>query len=69
MPNRPKALAVGQAPCRASRSVSGYARQPVGLDPAGERFAWVRSYFDAKARLYGAAGFPADIGGLLPSKP
>ena len=38
----------------------------VGLDPAGERFAWVRSYFDAKARQRAAAGYPADAGGLLP---
>ena len=37
----------------------------VGLDPAGERFAWVRSYFDAKARQRAAAGYPADAGGLL----
>lgn len=37
----------------------------VGLDPAGERFAWVRAYFEAKARARAAAGFPADAGGLL----
>jgi phenylpyruvate tautomerase PptA (4-oxalocrotonate tautomerase family) len=37
----------------------------VGLDPAGERFAWVRAYFDAKARQRAAAGYPADAGGLL----
>lgn len=37
----------------------------VGLDLAGERFAWVRSYFDAKARTRAAAGYPADAGGLL----
>lgn len=41
----------------------------VGLDPAGERFAWVRAYFDAKARLHAGAGFPADSGGLLPARP
>ena len=40
----------------------------VGLDPAGERFAWVRSYFDAKARTRAAAGYPADAGGLLAAR-
>lgn len=39
----------------------------VGLDPKGERFSWVKSYFAAKARMYGAAQFPADVGGLLAS--
>jgi hypothetical protein len=37
----------------------------LGLDPAGERFAWVRSYFDAKARQRTNAGYPPDTGGLL----
>jgi len=43
----------------------------VGLDPAGERFAWVHKYFDAKARQYAAADYPADTGGLLttPARP
>lgn len=38
----------------------------VGLSKTSERFAWVRSYFAAKARAYRAAGFPEDAGGLLP---
>ena len=38
----------------------------VGLSKAGQRFAWVRSYFAAKARQFGAAGYPIDTGGLLP---
>jgi phenylpyruvate tautomerase PptA (4-oxalocrotonate tautomerase family) len=38
----------------------------VGLSKTGQRFAWVRVYFAAKARLFGAAGFPSDTGGLLP---
>ncbi|WP_338461308.1 tautomerase family protein [Synechococcus elongatus IITB7] len=42
--------------------------ETVGLDPTGDRFAWVHSYFAAKARLYSAAQFPANIGGLLPSE-
>ena len=37
----------------------------VGRDPAGERFAGVRAYFDAKARLRTSAGYPPDTGGLL----
>jgi len=37
----------------------------VGLPKNGERFQWVRAYFDAKARQFGAAGYPADVGGLL----
>jgi len=37
----------------------------VGLAKDGERFTWVRSYFDAKARQFAAAGYPGDIGGLL----
>jgi hypothetical protein len=41
----------------------------VGLSKTGERFAWVESYFAAKAREYKAAGFPADTGGLLPPSP
>ena len=37
----------------------------VGLPKNGERFQWVRAYFDAKARQLAAAGYPADLGGLL----
>lgn len=39
----------------------------VGLPKDGARFAWVREYFDAKARQFAAAGYPADAGGLLHS--
>jgi phenylpyruvate tautomerase PptA (4-oxalocrotonate tautomerase family) len=38
----------------------------VGLSNTGQRFAWVRSYFAAKARQFSAAGYPSDTGGLLP---
>ena len=38
----------------------------VGLPKDGERYAWVRQYFAAKARQFAAAGYPADAGGLLP---
>jgi phenylpyruvate tautomerase PptA (4-oxalocrotonate tautomerase family) len=38
----------------------------VGLSKTGQRFAWVRSYFAAKARQFSAAGYPSDTGGLLP---
>jgi phenylpyruvate tautomerase PptA (4-oxalocrotonate tautomerase family) len=38
--------------------------ESVGLPKHGERYAWVTSYFEAKARLYAAAGFPTDIGGV-----
>jgi len=38
----------------------------VGLSKKGERFAWVRAYFAAKARARAAFGYPADTGGLLP---
>jgi len=41
----------------------------VGLPKSGERFRWVRSYFEAKARQFASAGYPADAGGLLPSAP
>jgi len=37
----------------------------VGLPQDGERFGWVRAYFDAKKRQFAAAGYPADVGGLL----
>jgi len=39
--------------------------ETVGLPKNGERFQWVRAYFDAKARQLAAAGYPADLGGLL----
>jgi len=38
----------------------------VGLSKDGERFAWVRSYFAAKAHARAASDYPADMGGLLP---
>ena len=38
----------------------------VGLPKSGERFAWVRAYFAAKARQFAAARYPADVGGLFP---
>ena len=43
--------------------------EPFG--PIGERFAWGRSHFGAKARQRAAAGYPADAGGLLaaPARP
>jgi phenylpyruvate tautomerase PptA (4-oxalocrotonate tautomerase family) len=37
----------------------------VGLPKSGERFQWVRAYFEAKARQFQAAGYPGDVGGLL----
>ena len=40
----------------------------VGLPKDGQRFAWVRSYFSAKARLRAAFDYPADTGGLLPAE-
>ena len=36
----------------------------VGLSKTGNRFAWSKSYFAAKARARAAAGYPADAGGL-----
>lgn len=38
----------------------------VGLGKDGERFKWVNSYFEAKARQFAAAGYPTDTGGLFP---
>lgn len=38
----------------------------VGLSKSGDRFAWVRAYFAAKARVFAAAGYPVGTGGLLP---
>jgi len=40
----------------------------VGLSREGERFAWSRRYFEAKARMLDGAGFPGDMGGVLPSQ-
>ncbi len=39
----------------------------VGQPAEGPRLGWSRAYFAAKARAVTAAGFPADMGGLLPS--
>jgi phenylpyruvate tautomerase PptA (4-oxalocrotonate tautomerase family) len=39
--------------------------ESVGLPKDGERFAWVRAYFAAKARQFAAAGYPKDTGGLM----
>jgi phenylpyruvate tautomerase PptA (4-oxalocrotonate tautomerase family) len=39
----------------------------VGQPKDGERFKWVQSYYEAKARAYASAGYPTDTGGLLPS--
>lgn len=40
----------------------------VGMSKSGERFAWVRSYFAAKARMLAGFNYPSDTGGLLPSQ-
>ena len=37
----------------------------VGLAKSGERFAWVKAYFAAKARQFASAGYPSDVGGLI----
>lgn len=37
----------------------------VGLSRDGDRFTWVRAYFAAKRREFEAAGYPADVGGLM----
>jgi|APCry1669193181_1035450.scaffolds.fasta_scaffold29370_3 phenylpyruvate tautomerase PptA (4-oxalocrotonate tautomerase family) len=39
----------------------------VGMPTDGSRFAWVRSYFSAKARQLRSFGYPDDVGGILPS--
>ncbi len=39
--------------------------ETVGLPKDGDRFAWIRSYFAAKRRQFEAAGYPADVGGLM----
>ena len=41
--------------------------EAVGQAKDGPRFRWVRSYYEAKAREYASAGYPPDVGGLLPS--
>jgi len=41
--------------------------EAVGQQKDGARFRWVRSYFDAKARLLASAGYPPDAGGVPPS--
>ncbi len=38
----------------------------VGLSRSSARFAWVKQYFAAKASAFKAAGYPSDVGGLLP---
>ena len=43
--------------------------EAVGQPKDGPRFRWVRSYYEAKARDYASAGYPPDVGGLLPSLP
>lgn len=40
----------------------------VGMSKTSERFAWVRSYFAAKARMLAAFNYPNDLGGVLPSQ-
>jgi phenylpyruvate tautomerase PptA (4-oxalocrotonate tautomerase family) len=39
----------------------------VGMPTDGGRFAWVRAYFEAKARQLKSFAYPDDVGGLLPS--
>jgi len=41
----------------------------VGLAKTSQRYAWVETYFAAKARMLGTFGYPADMGGVLPSMP
>jgi phenylpyruvate tautomerase PptA (4-oxalocrotonate tautomerase family) len=41
--------------------------EAVGMNKDSDRFAWVRSYFEAKARQLAAFKYPSDVGGLLPS--
>jgi phenylpyruvate tautomerase PptA (4-oxalocrotonate tautomerase family) len=41
----------------------------VGLSKTGNRFAWSKTYFAAKARARAAAGYPADAGGLWGNQP
>lgn len=39
----------------------------VGLAKSSERYAWVESYFAAKARMLDAYSYPRDMGGVLPA--
>jgi phenylpyruvate tautomerase PptA (4-oxalocrotonate tautomerase family) len=39
----------------------------VGLSKTSQRYAWVESYFAAKARMLTAFDYPRDMGGVLPS--
>lgn len=49
----------------AGRTISlGSIADSVGLSKDGPRYAWSKSYFDAKARARTAAGYPQDTGGL-----
>ncbi len=41
----------------------------VGMPKTGERFAWVRSYFAAKAKMLSAFDYPPDLGGIPPDHP
>jgi phenylpyruvate tautomerase PptA (4-oxalocrotonate tautomerase family) len=41
--------------------------ESVGMRKDSDRFAWVRSYFEAKARQMTMFGYPRDVGGLIPS--
>jgi phenylpyruvate tautomerase PptA (4-oxalocrotonate tautomerase family) len=38
----------------------------VGLPRDGDRFTWVKAYFAAKRRQFEAAGYPSDVGALMP---
>jgi phenylpyruvate tautomerase PptA (4-oxalocrotonate tautomerase family) len=48
-------------------SLAGIA-DSVGLSKSGNRFAWSKTYFAAKARARAAAGYPVDAGGLWPDQ-
>jgi len=39
----------------------------VGMPADGDRMAWSRAYFEAKARQFAAAAYPSDAGGLWPT--
>jgi phenylpyruvate tautomerase PptA (4-oxalocrotonate tautomerase family) len=39
----------------------------VGMRKDSDRFAWVRSYFEAKARQMTMFDYPPDVGGLIPT--
>jgi phenylpyruvate tautomerase PptA (4-oxalocrotonate tautomerase family) len=41
--------------------------ESVGMRKDSDRFAWVRSYFEAKARQLTMFGYPSDVSGLVPS--